>query len=1308
MPHYPNPKTIERVGEFVIDGVLGRGGMGVVLSGTAPDGTRAAIKLMHFEEAARETSVMRFRREAQIRIDHPNVVKVLDAGQTEDGHPFIALELLKGETLLTRIRRSMLGLDEAIPLMIQICRGLVAVHAQGVIHRDLKPGNVFLEDGGGLKLLDFGVARFSEGDTDLTQGAVVGTPSYLSPEQARGHGEVDPRSDLWAVGVLLYELLTSKRPFRRDSALTTMMAVVMDEPLPVDARVRGIPEEVVRIVHRCLEKSPRERFQTAEELGAAFAAIDLSDPPALVPIPVETIQVDVSELSKIEEQPGTVSTRPSLTTIAPDEQRLVAVVLALGAEDQDAVAEAIEKNGGAVIRLMGGQIIGVFGGQKWEGDELQRAARLALEMRPSCEAVAMASGRAFQQGRGLAGVAIDRAEQGVRARLEGVAIPAETARALRGEFAVRAVSDTLAEITRDAETVELATPPVPAMVGRDHTLSSLCERAQEAFDTSTAGAAVVFGPLGSGKTRLRQAFVEQLEIEDAARVFYGRADPRRRDVAFQAMSAVLFTRARLESIARSWPDLSSSASVRSRRDGIAALIDDVFDDPIRAVACKEFLGELLGIPVPESTALVAARDDAQLMNDRLRMALIDYFQASVERGPVVLILEDVQWSDDASISFVTELLDELAFSPFFLVVTGRPELEKRFPNILSGVGAARYDLEPLRPAAATELANAVAGRKLPRSVLEPLVERADGNPLFIAEIVRAMVEDGNIDDSSELPLPLSVEAAIQARLDNLDDDERFLVRRAAFFGGSFTAGDLAALGVAEPSRTLRTLARRGLVAARSKVGRGREFRFKNTLFAEVAYQSVNPDYRRELHRRIGDLLSEAIQPDPERLAYHLELGDEPEKAAQCYADAALAAERRGDSNEVLRCSARTLELGLPARSTFSVRMARADAKRFLGDLKAQHTELVAAVAAARSNAERSRAHTGLCHCEFRLGRSERALTAAAEAVRAGYETGDADLLARALGREATLHVFAGRFPEADERLVEATHLVPEGSPHLRALLAEWRGLLASACGDIGEQVRAFREAVALHEEVGDVRRAAGAANNVADALNRVGDFESAEAALREAVAGCRRVGNQTVEGYALVNLAYALTGQGRRDDAVAELDKASELAEASSDKRLALYVKLYRVRLALQAAPGRIEAIQAANQAESAAKEAEQLSLPGAHILALTAHARAMLLAGYGKEALEHSAEALRMRDEIGSMQEDEAEVFLTHAKALIANGHSDEALEVLKRGRARVRTVGSSIGDPELRARFLTNVPAHIQLTREIELLESELSPTA
>jgi eukaryotic-like serine/threonine-protein kinase len=258
---------------------LGGGGMGVVYKA---EDTRlhrfVALKFLPDEVAQDPQALARFQREAQAAsaLNHPNICTIYDIGE-HDGRAFIAMEFISGKTLDRLIPRNGLRVNEALKQSVQIANALAAAHNAGIVHRDLKPGNVMATEQGLVKVLDFGLAKLTEsgssGEDEATrtlkptteEGVIVGTVSYMSPEQAEGK-KVDARSDIFSFGAVLYEMVTGRRAFQGNSRLSTLTAILREEPKPAGQVVDGLPRELERIIARCLRKDPERRFQTTSDL----------------------------------------------------------------------------------------------------------------------------------------------------------------------------------------------------------------------------------------------------------------------------------------------------------------------------------------------------------------------------------------------------------------------------------------------------------------------------------------------------------------------------------------------------------------------------------------------------------------------------------------------------------------------------------------------------------------------------------------------------------------------------------------------------------------------------------------------------------------------------------------------------------------------------------------------------------------------------------------------------------------------------------------------------------------------------------
>ncbi len=272
-----------RIAHYEVIASLGAGGMGEVYRARDTRIKRdVALKILPTAMASDPDRIRRFEQEALAAgmLNHPNILVVFDVG-THEGTPFIVSELLEGLRLRDHLKGH-LALKKAVDFALQIASGLTAAHEKGIVHRDLKPENIFVLHDGRVKLLDFGLVKLLQpesDDEDATQqlatspGVVMGTAGYMSPEQVRGE-TIDHRSDIFSLGVILHEMIGGSQPFRRESSVETMNAILHDEPSPVTS---DLPPAITRILRHSLEKLPSNRFQTAKDFAFALEGMSGSD-----------------------------------------------------------------------------------------------------------------------------------------------------------------------------------------------------------------------------------------------------------------------------------------------------------------------------------------------------------------------------------------------------------------------------------------------------------------------------------------------------------------------------------------------------------------------------------------------------------------------------------------------------------------------------------------------------------------------------------------------------------------------------------------------------------------------------------------------------------------------------------------------------------------------------------------------------------------------------------------------------------------------------------------------------------------------
>src|SRR5215475_13949881 len=314
MPAIPNESKIPvgatLVGKYRVTREIGRGGMAAVYEAEHMSlGKRIAVKVLASELSASTVVIERFFREARAAasVKSPHIVDVYDSGRLEDGRPFIAMELLEGESLYDRMARvRLIDPRTTVRVIAQCAKGLMKAHAAGVIHRDLKPENIFLvksEDGEEIaKILDFGLAKFyapvapDEKEKRLTrEGAVFGTPAYMSPEQVKGQHSVDHRADLWALGCMAFECLIGRPVWNTDQGVAMTFAAIATAPLPVPSKIRpDLSTAFDECFKHVLDRDLNKRFQSAKELAESLKQSLLG------PAPGPVSYVNISSIDDIE------------------------------------------------------------------------------------------------------------------------------------------------------------------------------------------------------------------------------------------------------------------------------------------------------------------------------------------------------------------------------------------------------------------------------------------------------------------------------------------------------------------------------------------------------------------------------------------------------------------------------------------------------------------------------------------------------------------------------------------------------------------------------------------------------------------------------------------------------------------------------------------------------------------------------------------------------------------------------------------------------------------------------------------------
>jgi class 3 adenylate cyclase/predicted ATPase len=951
-------------GRYRVCKALGAGGFGTVYLGHDTQLNRpVAIKVLHSGPDVPQRTSEHFLEEARrvARLRHPGIVAVHDVGE-QDGLVYIVSDFLDGPSLDEWLKNNRPNWREAIRMVAALADAIGHAHANLTVHRDVKPANIILTADGTPVLVDFGLGLDESAPAGLELGVIAGTPAYMSPEQVSGTAHrIDGRTDIYSLGVVLYEMLCGRLPFRASDSRELMRQVRDDEPQPPRQLIRELPPELEKVCLKALAKRMQDRHTSASDFAEDLrrvlqTAADTGQSTSTGMALVDTAQRYSPALQPAFSRAGASALSSSERRVREAERRQVTVLVCgcelltseeflegVEAEEQAQVLRALHQTSehdaslfdGTVVQANEEGVVICFGYPLAYEDAARRAAQVGLNILADIEPV----GNAFLLRHKMqlrpwvaihTGPAVVQTEQGaislvgearnVAVRLGEQAEPGQvlcseaTRGLIKGFFEceplgsrkIKGVSRAVGlflirGVDRARSPIEAAGPiGLTPLIGRDQEFSLLKDRWEQAQE-GMGQVVLLIGEPGLGKSRLvdtlKQYVQEQTGDNEEDAPVIEWRCSPHRQNTGLYPAVDFYERALA---------FGREESPQARFDRMLSRLEQ-YD--LARPEVVPLWASLLSLPIPDRFPPISLTPARQ--REETFRVMLEWLHTRAERRPTLFVVEDLHWVDPSTLEFLGQFLAEGLHDRVLTLLTFRPEFQTPWPALDHQTSLA---LTRLTRRQVGDLVRKKAGADLPEALVDQVYDRAGGVPLFVEEFTKMVQESGAAEEAGEggprestllaREIPSTLQDLVMARLDRMEGG-RETAQLAAVLGREFGYDLLSAVATVDDAALQADLA--SLVKAQILYQKGRPPRctyiFKHALLEDALYNALVKGKRQQFHNRIVDVLEERFPEtaltQPDLLAHHATEAGLTEKAIGYWLKAGLRSRERSAEVEAI-------------------------------------------------------------------------------------------------------------------------------------------------------------------------------------------------------------------------------------------------------------------------------------------------------------------------------------------------------------------------------------------------------------------------